>query len=73
MEKRYQSIVITFGKDVYYFYDSNHDGIGGFKSNLFSVNGLTLAKVDVLLEPRGIDIINNFKVNISLYLARLTF
>ena len=73
MEKRYQSITITHKGVVYYFYDSGHDSVCGLKSNLFAVNVLTLSKVDKLLQPLGIDIINDYKVNIGLYLARLTF
>ena len=73
MEKRYSVITITHKGVVYYFYDSAHDSVCGLKSNYFAVNGLTLAKVDKLLQPLGIDIINDYKVNIGLYLARLTF
>jgi len=73
MEKRYQTITITHKGVVYYFYDSNHDAVCGINSNYFAVNVLTLAKVDRLLQPKGIDIINDYKVNIGLWIARLTF
>ena len=73
MEKRYQSITITHKGVVYYFYDSGHNWVGGIKSNYFAVDVLTLAKVDALLQPKGIDIINDYKVTIGLWLARLTF
>jgi len=73
MEKRYQSITITHKGVVYYFYDSGHDFVCGINSNCFAVNVLTLAKVDALLQPKGIDIINDYKVNIGFYLVRLTF
>ena len=74
MEKRYQSITITHEGVVYYFYDSSFDFIGGIKSNIFSVNGLTLDKVKNLMKSlNGIDIINDRKVVIGFYLQRLTF
>ncbi len=49
--------------DGYYFYDSFHDSDYG---KILGVKGLTLPKAIDIMKVKGIDVIKNFKMNISI-------
>ena len=48
----------------HYFYESPYDSDYG---HIYGVKGLTLSKVLVILKMKGIDAINDYKLNIASY------